>query len=745
MGLGITHICNLKESFRPNYIQLFSIISQMQPPILNGNFYKLFFHIVLLITVISAAYATSLKSSWHFDDNGNIVENPRIHIRNLSWGELSKAVYSPLGENKITRPVALLSFALNYYYNGLDPVGYHVVNIVIHIITALFVYLVFFHTCRILGPSEKDCKGSIEYLDIALLGAALWALHPIQTQAVTYIVQRMASMATMFYMAAFYCYLQFRLRDNAPCKIVFLLLSFVSWLLALGCKENALILPLALIAYELAFFRGDWPKKIVFVKYVIILLIIILLAGVLINGEFFYDYLAESYSRRIYTIYERLFLQPVVLIRYLFLLLYPVSDLLILEPHIVPPLGFLDFFKVVIANIAVSFLLFVSFFSFKKYPVICFALIFYFVNHAIESSFLPLEMYFEHRNYLPSIFIYFAIAYYALKFMSYYELLNKRFMRSIVALLVCVFLTSEGMATIFRNDIWENELTLHQDTLDKSPESIRPYIAIAVTYMKDADTLDKALEYLKDIEKIYMKSPDEYQQNWVSLIYMNAATIYKYKKEYDKAIGLLLKSSEIYRYDMKTYINLGALFFEKGDYESTETAMVNANLLNNANLAEPYIFHGRALYEQKKYDLAIEVYRKGLELHPERDEFSFNLVACYLKQGDITQAKAELAKIPFDEQDIIYILYRALLYPGIERERLLKKNGELLASKNVKYCDWINDLIANKYLLIVYPEISSFELQLRQNYIGAISDFSNEINAQINKTNMCVIEYSESL
>jgi tetratricopeptide (TPR) repeat protein len=707
------------------------------------RFYKEFFHFIILIVAISLAYANSIESSWHFDDNGNIIDNEKLHVNSLSWDELSQSIYSPLSEKKkIARPIPMLSFALNYYYNGLDPVGFHIVNIIIHIITALIVYLVLIHTLRIIEFTEKiRLVTTVSYFDIALLGAFLWALHPIQTQAVTYIVQRMTSMATMFYMAAFYLYLQFRQRRSHLAKIVFMVLAILSWILALGSKENVVLLPLAILGYEIAFFQFDWRKRRVLLKYLIGILVILMCVALWLKGESLYSYLADAYSRRTFTMGERLFLQPVILAKYLFLLFYPISDFLILEPHIVPPKELAEFFIVFVINIGIIVLFFASCYYLRRYPVISFSLFFYFINHIIESTFIPLELYFEHRNYLPSIFIYFAISYYSIKLITFYISKKKLFIKSLIILLISGFLMSEGMATVFRNDIWENEILLHEDTISKSPKSIRPYIAIAVTYMKDDKNFDLALDYLRKIEKFYNESPGEYQPNWVSLIYMNAGSIYKSRKEYDKAIGLFLKSVDINPYDLKVYVNLGTLFFEKSDYENAEISMENAVRLNLNNLVEPYIFYGRVLYEQEKYDLAIEIFRRGLELNPLRDEFRFNIIATYLKQENVTQAKIELSKIPYNDRDIIYLLYRAFLYPGEERDKLLKKIGTILVANNVDYCEWVNSYMKNKYFLIVYPDITLFEPQMRQYYLGAMAELTNEIDMKLSGARECKLDY----
>jgi hypothetical protein len=157
--------------------------------------------LVLLVFVVLGflIYSNTLDVPFHFDDESNIVENPNIRLTGFSLKDITGACFKSVCPN---RPVANLSFALNYYFHKYDVTGYHVINIVIHIITGILLY--FFIKTTLCIPSLRSRYKSPT--SIALFAALIWLVHPVQTQSVTYIVQRMNSMAAMFYILSFLLY-----------------------------------------------------------------------------------------------------------------------------------------------------------------------------------------------------------------------------------------------------------------------------------------------------------------------------------------------------------------------------------------------------------------------------------------------------------------------------------------------------------------------------------------------------------
>jgi hypothetical protein len=170
-----------------------------------------------------------------------------------------------------TRPLAYLTFALNYFVHGFDLTGYHVVNIVIHIVTAILLFCFVSMTLSLAYGGESS-----DYFLVSFAAALLWLVHPVQVQSVTYIVQRMNSLSVMFYMLSVVLYVQARRTDSRPVFILLFFGVFLSGLSALGSKEIAITLPVILYAYEICFIS---KKKINATKNICVVLLIIVLAA----------------------------------------------------------------------------------------------------------------------------------------------------------------------------------------------------------------------------------------------------------------------------------------------------------------------------------------------------------------------------------------------------------------------------------------------------------------------------------
>ena len=169
---------------------------------------------VLLFFLILTSYSNTFYSSWHLDDEANITGNSRIHIKALTPDSIMGTFYaSPVSAGKMYRPVANLTFALNWYVGKNKVTGYHIVNVAVHLVTAFLLYLTIINLYR--TPKLENLYEPASGHFIAFLAAALWAVNPIQTQAVNYIVQRMAILAAMFYLCGVYFYVKFRLADTS--------------------------------------------------------------------------------------------------------------------------------------------------------------------------------------------------------------------------------------------------------------------------------------------------------------------------------------------------------------------------------------------------------------------------------------------------------------------------------------------------------------------------------------------------
>jgi len=159
-----------------------------------------------LFLVLISIYSNSFYGEWHFDDYANIVYNKYLQINSFSWPEIKHCIYG-VEHTRPSRPLSFLSFALNYQWGGMDVFGFHIVNFIIHYLATVFLFLFVLNTLKL--PRIKDKYENIAY-PVALLATFFWALNPVWVTSVTYVVQRMASMAGLFYIMSMYLYLKAR-------------------------------------------------------------------------------------------------------------------------------------------------------------------------------------------------------------------------------------------------------------------------------------------------------------------------------------------------------------------------------------------------------------------------------------------------------------------------------------------------------------------------------------------------------
>ncbi len=201
--------------------------------------------VLVLALIVAAAYLNSLRGVFVFDDETDIVSNTNIRSILAPWGLLRTT----------NRPVIQYSFAMNYAFGGLSPVGFHVVNLFIHLTNVVLAYRILCLTFR--SPRLMPSLGS-RAAPLAFVAALLWGLHPLNTSAVTYLVHRYESGMAMFFLGVVYCTLCGSTARRAAWWYV---AAFACYLLALGSKEVAVVIPVVLLAFDRIFLSKDWPKS----------------------------------------------------------------------------------------------------------------------------------------------------------------------------------------------------------------------------------------------------------------------------------------------------------------------------------------------------------------------------------------------------------------------------------------------------------------------------------------------------
>jgi hypothetical protein len=344
-------------------------------------------------------YSNTFQVPFHFDDSPNIVQNPTIQIKVLTWDRLGQLVRNTYKES--IRVFSYLTLALNYYIGGLDVFGYHVVNLGIHVAAGIFLYWFLLLTFNL--PSLRERYGPIAYR-VALFTSLIFIAHPIQTQSVTYIVQRMASMAGMFYLLTLVLYVKGR-QGHGIGRAACFGGMVLTYLLGVFSKENVAILPFFVALYEFYFFqRFDLsPKGKKVVVGLALMLLVLGVLGVAVWGKRYLQVIIEGYPYRTFSMSERVLTQARIVLYYLSLLIYPHPSRLNLDYDFPISSTILDPPTTLLSLVVIAGLIGYAVWAAKKRPVLSFSILWYFGNLVIESSIFPLELVYEHRLYLPAI------------------------------------------------------------------------------------------------------------------------------------------------------------------------------------------------------------------------------------------------------------------------------------------------------------------------------------------------------
>lgn len=355
----------------------------------------------VLISLVAVTYRPTLDNGFQFDDRPNITLNPAVHAQGSTPEALWRAAFeSPLAR----RPLPYVTFALDWWRGGGEPRAFQQTNLALHALNAV---LVFALLVEILSAA-RGCRDRT-VAAAALGGSALWAAHPIQVQAVTYIVQRMTMLAAGFTLLSVVLYLRGRRSAGRRTATVLILASVLAMLAGAASKENAWVTPVLLLLGELAVVRQGRPRIVSAVEGRV-LLTLALAAGALLLATLagvgpLERFLAPAYEGRPFTMGERLLTQPRVVLFHLSQIFWPLPSRFSIEHDFVvsvslldPPVTLLAIGLVVLAAAAGLWGL-----TRRRTRLPAFFLLWLPVTLALESSFVGLEMIFEHRMYLPSV------------------------------------------------------------------------------------------------------------------------------------------------------------------------------------------------------------------------------------------------------------------------------------------------------------------------------------------------------
>jgi tetratricopeptide (TPR) repeat protein len=587
---------------------------------------------VMLGLMLFLAYSNTFDVPWQLDDYGNILGNPKVHAQYPHLSTVTEPFVSFFEDGHLNRPLALTTFALNWYLGKDNPFGYHVVNLAIHILTAYFLFLTLlalFKTPRLEGIYTRQ-----QVAFVSLLAAALWAVNPIQVQAVTYIVQRMASMCGLFYILSIYLYVKARLSKIINKRSVLLYAaSCLSILAAFFTKENAVLVPVTLLLIEATFFHDIGLKKVrlTFLGIALALGIVTVIVGAIVfyNGN---PLAVLDYKARLFSPLERLLTQPRILLFYLTLIFYPAPNRLSLVHDIDVSTSFFHPWTTLPSIIVVFALVGYAIYKLKKWPILSFAILFFFLNHVIESSIIPLELIFEHRNYLPAMFLFWPVAVGLERLIGFYRSKNSVVYYGLVAFVPLLLV---GMATgaFVRNIDWSSEKFLWEDTMHKAPRSSRPIQNLALTHYQYIGDHDTALVlYHRALGRQYYNTVQE------GRIWNNIASIHHFRGDFQQAAQYWQKSVEKTPGSINLRYRL-ALTLIKLDRLDEALSQLNRILSNQPRYVPGLNLKGVILWKQNQPREALLLFRNCIRLAPRNGRLLINIGASFHSLGDYRRAE----------------------------------------------------------------------------------------------------------
>jgi tetratricopeptide (TPR) repeat protein len=571
----------------------------------------------LLAIAVILIYADTLTAPFIFDDLTNIHHNPHIRIPALSFENLLWAGYhSPEGR----RPVANISFALNYYVNGYNPVGYHVVNIVIHVACGIFLF--FLAKATLQTPALRSRYEKFGW--IPFLAAFIWLVHPLQTQSVTYVVQRMNSMAAMFYVLSMLCYVKFRMASASPAKWLLLTGCVMTALLAFGTKQITATLPVFIILYEWYFFQEldrQWARRhFLFLAGLGLFFLLIVL--------FYLDFepvakILRGYARRDFTPLQRLLTQSRVVIFYISLMLWPNPSRLNLDHDFPLSVSLLDPATTLAAVAAIIAMLACAVLIARKQPLLSFGIIWFLGNLAIESSIIGLELVFEHRNYLPSMFA--ILAFVSLVFRYFKHAFPAVVALSLVGALFCMW-------TYQRNRVWADEITLYRDCAAKSPGKARPQNNLGAALARRG-RLAEAIERYQAALRI---DPDYADAHY------NLGYALSKSGRLDEGLLHFRQAVRLEPKRVKYLNNLGVAVVLKGDYTEALEHFEAALKIDPFD-ADVHANIGLVFKQQGELDAAMRHFSKALALDPRHPGALNNRGVLLMDHGQLEAARKHFA------------------------------------------------------------------------------------------------------
>ncbi len=612
---------------------------------------------MIILSIAFLSYFNTFENSFHFDDF-------RYILHNEEFKEYTQQPFSVSGtlSNLSNRTIVLATLRLNHFLNGFNVFGFHVVNLTVHIITCLLIFLFTKEVLLFNKILKSECINKSK-LNIPLISALLFAVHPMNIQAVTYITGRTTSLAVCFYMASFLFFIK-GVRQILPYKMLFYILSIAFLTAGFGSKAIILTAPVMFIIFYLFF----TPLKTIFLKhffenkFVGIILQAIVITGPLIliflskylnlekigsTDSGIFSKLLEPIQRKLYfvaaftrdIISSSIYLLTefkVIVFYYIKMIFFPVNQNI--DPAFPLANGITDFGVALSLGIIVL-CLFTGIYFYKKNRLIAFGIFWFFITLLPTSSIFPLlDTVTEHRLYLPLAGFTLTIPLYLNQFIIRHK---KRPFKQLTYFILFVFLPIIvfSILTVKRNFVWKDEKSLWSDAAEKSPQLSRPLNNLAEAYDKEGLAYGDQKSYTKAIEslkKAIAISPTGYKS------YNNLGKIYGRLGQFDPAIKNL-KLALKYKPDYPIgHYNLGKVYELKGMLNDAIEEYSAAFKLQEKLFGEGFFeacFNLANVYDKKgQHKKALDTYFICRKFKPSFPKIYFAIGNIFIKTGNLDKA-----------------------------------------------------------------------------------------------------------
>ncbi|MBN2544169.1 MAG: tetratricopeptide repeat protein [Spirochaetes bacterium] len=582
--------------------------------------------VVILIILSFIIYSNTLQNGFVYDDSLPITDNNFIKIWTKDIFFFFDSSYFTRSGEASYRPIATLTYFVNYLFWKFNPFGYHLTSVILHIINVLLVFFLI----RLISKNGTT----------SFLTALFFASHPALSEAVNCITYSEDLLTTVFFLSSFIVYIKYRYGKKIN-HLIFLL-SVILFFIALLSKEMAVTLPLMIMLYDIIFAKKSenkisikstadliWKNKFIYSGYFLICIFYLFIRFYLMYYPM--EITIVSYG----DLLTRLIYVPYNIFNFLKIAFFPFNlnaDYVFSYPE-----SFFSFINI-ISYITVILFIILSFFIYRFSKEASFGIWWFFTALSPVLNIIQISNPIAERYlYLPLIGLCFSISVLIGKLFEKIRIkikgrekfnLNIILKYSIILIIVVIF----SYSTFNRNKIWKDEYSLYKNMAKTSPNSSTARNNLGRIYRQRGDIMKAVNEYTKAIEL----EPENYDAyNNLGNIYNEIGMIEEAIMEYKKAIQLNPRF-------IKAYNNLGSVLFEKKNKLDEALIQFKKALEINPEYAEAYCNMGIVYSRKGLYQDALNSYKKAIEISPDFIEARYNLAILYENHNDINSAIEEI-------------------------------------------------------------------------------------------------------